>query len=343
MVVSLKVIKKKLAPHIEGTSLSCRYLALFTGSSAYLFNRKLERITKIKKLSYVYDGSISPDEKHLLLIGSKNEFMIYSLESLELELKYKVPKPYNAGLRGIGGWSFDGKSILVMPSKENSPRNTLRLYCAKDLNIYNDYRENTYMFLDYTLINHLKMYAILAFDLLTRFYFVLIHDGINLCKVIRVKVSGEKYNFSHINYDFCLNCFELSEWGSIIRIDYNGEAIDERKNSDECDFKKFVFEVNNSNDEGIEIWNIIEKFDLGKFLSRVMIEGIFKIVPSINKKFLFVVTNMNIWVISTESGEVICKAKTDFDITGFQEFDDETFVVTSKYDVVIYRFFIDSL
>ena len=87
--------------------------------------------------------------------------------------------------------------------------------------------------------------------------------------------------------------------------------------------RKITDDVNKSNYyfEYLKEVNLLEK---------TLIDGLKKITLSKNGKYIFVVTNMELIVLSTEKREILQKEKIDLSVKGFQEFDDGVLIATSK-------------
>ena len=123
----MKLLKLNVLNYVESTKVSTKYVFGFTGSRVKIFNKEMQLIKEIPRLDHVYTGSISPDEKKLLLVSTGNRFYILSLETFELK-KYTVCGREDYNLEGRGCWSFDGKEILLCANGCSTGISALRIY-----------------------------------------------------------------------------------------------------------------------------------------------------------------------------------------------------------------------
>ncbi len=138
-------------------------------------DKELNVISEFDKLYYVYKVDISCDEKWLLLISTSNIFYLVSLEDMSMT-KYTVKPPYNENLEGKGCFSFDGKYIYIIATKDTK-RDTqrfvsvIRRYSVDNMSSYIevDYsiQENNeeYLLHSITLIKELNKYLIRGFKM----------------------------------------------------------------------------------------------------------------------------------------------------------------------------------
>lgn len=136
----MELIAKHKLKNVKDLFFSKNYIVACTGRKAIIMDKKLNVINEIGNLYYVYKADISCDEKWLLLISTSNIFYLVSLEDMSIT-KYTVKAPYSENLEGKGCFSFDGKYIYIIATKDTK-RDTqrfvsvIRRYSVDDMSSY---------------------------------------------------------------------------------------------------------------------------------------------------------------------------------------------------------------
>lgn len=329
--MKLKKLKSTIIPHIEGVDLSENYLALFTGQRAVVLNRNLEIIHDIRKLKYVYDGKISPNEKSLLLTGTGNNLSLYSLEHSEIYDKATLRKPYNGNLGGKGIWSNDGRKVYVIAQNTETITNIVRVYNSDDLTEFNDINIGEYIIYDICRDEKAGQYCVLAYEREGSYYIIPFES-----------LTEKRYEFSRqtdlifskINFDPITDLFEISCWSRLIYIDRASEISPSSTLPPEAVIKENLKYVV---DEKLNTESVYDLLKEKCIAEKLVCDGLKKITLSKNEKYIFVVSNMEILVISAESKNILCKGKIDLDVIGFQEFENETLVIASREELLLYK------
>ena len=84
------------------------YIVVLTGSNILILTHKMEFVRKIEGLHNAYDGFLSPDGTHLLIVSTRMSFWMLSLERLDFLWKSKLKEPRHSFAEKTGTWSLDG-------------------------------------------------------------------------------------------------------------------------------------------------------------------------------------------------------------------------------------------
>ena len=327
----LKKLKTTLVPHIEGVDISENYLALFTGQRAVVLNRKLEIIHDIRNLKYIYDGRISPDEKRLLLTGTGSNIMLYSFENEDIYDKITLRKPYNGNISGRAIWSRDGEKIFVLPMNVETTTNIVRIFEADNLKKHKDIDILNYLMYDIIHIEN-DQYAVLAYKRETECYYIILFDS-QKTKIMQLSRFDNRM-IQDVNYDYVTELFELDGWSEIIYVEKNSKASLKPTIPNELTVRENIRKITDDVNKSNYYFEYLKEVNL---LEKTLIDGLKKITLSKNGKYIFVVTNMELIVLSTEKREILQKEKIDLSAKGFQEFDDGVLIATSKEQLFMYK------
>ena len=329
--MKLKKLKSTIIPHIEGVDLSENYLALFTGQRAVVLNRNLEIIHDIRKLSYVYDGKISPDEKSLLLTGTGNNLFLYSLENSEIYDKATLRKPYNGNLDGRGIWSNDGSKVYVLAQNSETITNIIRVYNSKNLKEFEEINVGEYILYDICRDEKTGQYYVLAYERQGSYYIIPFEA------LTEKRCEFSKQNdmiFSKIKFDPITDLFEINSWSRIFYVDRSSNVLPSPTLPPENVIKENLKYIV---DEKLNTESVYDLLKAKGIIEKLVCDGLNKITLSKNEKYIFVVSNMEILVISAETKNILCEGKIDLDVSGFQEFEDETLVIVSREELLLYK------
>ena len=103
--------------HTKSFTVSDNHIILYSGTRAVVLNKSFELICEIKDLKFVYNGSISPDGKRLLLLAEGSYFYVVSLEDYSLT-KINLKRKYFGDINGIGCWSSDSRYVFIQSLDE---------------------------------------------------------------------------------------------------------------------------------------------------------------------------------------------------------------------------------
>ncbi len=183
----------------KNITVTSKYVILYKGASVSIYDQDFVCIKKIAKLKYVYDGYVSPDEKNLLLVSTKNHFHILSLEDFALTGPFSIKRPYNDNLEGIACWCSSDAFLLPFQNRETMLSKLVKVNC--DLSLpFEDVIPEKFWIRYISYVDPIKRHLLLGLDRCEGSWNIIWLDKDNtytICKVL---------DFDEAVFDFEMLC-----------------------------------------------------------------------------------------------------------------------------------------
>lgn len=161
--MKLERIQCKVLDRAWDISVSSSFIIGCTGARAVVLNRQYQHLHTIAGLDHVYKAYISPNEKQVLLVSTKNKFYIADLVSGE-KRQVLVRAPFNNNLEGRGCWAHDGKHVYIPVVHSGSLNGTLRRYRVDDLSVEAEFLRDEYIIRFLYPMTKREAYRMLCYD-----------------------------------------------------------------------------------------------------------------------------------------------------------------------------------
>ena len=145
-------------------TITNKYIVFYTGQSAIIYSRETGTYKKISNLKYTYQGYVSADEKHLLLVSNANLFYLVSLEDCTIVIKHTIGHPYIDGLEGRACWSQEKNKFYVPIQSRSTMLSTIREYRIGPQLEFSDYLCDKYWIIHISYVVCKQQYLAIGFD-----------------------------------------------------------------------------------------------------------------------------------------------------------------------------------
>lgn len=284
-----------------------KYYIALSGQRVVFMDHSFEIVKILEKFSYAYDGYVSPDEKHLLLVPTNSKhFFLISLETLEMIERVQIKNRFETN-EGRGCWSVDGQYMILLIRNPHTFAEEIRLYDINNPSFYTiaDFPATTFLMTDILTVPEHNAYYILGTGRMRGWPNEPL-EGLFLIKCCEGKsevivVEGQKETPFRFEYNAKTDRFTISTLSNIFTCTSDGKNVS-------------VVDTGNENYFGQTPFALIPY-------------TVKHIVASKNGKYVFMSSTSGFDIFDKKTGEVLLFKEYEFGATHITEIEENLIAV----------------